>query len=216
MSMPVSDVDPTLRSIKPDGLPLAILVLSCVFLGLSIITVSLRTYIRIAKGAFGLDDKFMVLGCVSSCLASYSFRIASTDSGPDCLHRCHGFGDLRCAHRSRTFEQRSERMAAKRVPEVLYHLDPGIRLRPRNRQIVNLYHNHANCQHQNEHEDYSLRAPRCHMGVFLHHLHWDSPLLLTGQRHLDTNVSHNWQGDMCASTDIRYHRPHRYRFHHLD
>jgi hypothetical protein len=66
MSMPVSDVDPTIRSIKPDGLPLAILVLSCVFLGLSIMAVSARTYIRIAKGAFGLDDKFMVAGCVSS------------------------------------------------------------------------------------------------------------------------------------------------------
>jgi hypothetical protein len=65
MSMPVSNVDPNLRTITPDGLPLAILVLSTIFLGLSIITVSLRTYIRIIKGAFGLDDYFMVAGCVS-------------------------------------------------------------------------------------------------------------------------------------------------------
>jgi hypothetical protein len=66
--MPVSDVDPTLRWIKPDGLPLAILVLSCMFLGLSLIAVSLRSYIRIVKGAFGLDDWFMVAGTVSPLL----------------------------------------------------------------------------------------------------------------------------------------------------
>jgi hypothetical protein len=65
MSMPVSTVDPTLRTIKPDGLPLAILVLSSIFLGLSIVTVSLRTYVRIAKRAFGYDDAFMAVGCVS-------------------------------------------------------------------------------------------------------------------------------------------------------
>jgi hypothetical protein len=64
MSMPVSTVNPTLRTIKPDGLPLSILVLSSIFLGLSIITVSLRTYVRLAKRAFGYDDGFMVLGCV--------------------------------------------------------------------------------------------------------------------------------------------------------
>lgn len=66
MSMPVSTADPTARTITPNGLPLAILVISTVFLGLSIITVSLRTYIRIIKGSFGVDDGFMVAGCVST------------------------------------------------------------------------------------------------------------------------------------------------------
>jgi hypothetical protein len=58
-------VDPTARSIKPDGLPLAIVVLSSIFLGLSVIVVSLRTYIRLVKRTFGTDDGFMVAGCVS-------------------------------------------------------------------------------------------------------------------------------------------------------
>lgn len=78
MSMPVSNVDPTLRTITPDGLPLAILVLSTIFLGLSIITVSLRTYIRVVKGAFGLDDGFMCAGCVSLSI-QHPLKSAYTD-----------------------------------------------------------------------------------------------------------------------------------------
>ncbi|KAF1916849.1 hypothetical protein BDU57DRAFT_595411 [Ampelomyces quisqualis] len=70
MSMPVSNVDPSLKTITPDGLPLAIIVLSTIFLGLSIITVSLRTYIRIKKGTFGLDDCFMVAGCAAYTIAT--------------------------------------------------------------------------------------------------------------------------------------------------
>jgi hypothetical protein len=59
-----SKVDPAARTVIPDGLPLAILVLSSVLLGLSISAVSLRSYIRLVKGTFGLDDTFMVAGCV--------------------------------------------------------------------------------------------------------------------------------------------------------
>ncbi|KAH8717022.1 hypothetical protein GQ44DRAFT_742103 [Phaeosphaeriaceae sp. PMI808] len=65
MSFPGADVDPTLRIIRPDSaLPLTIIILSCIFLGLSITAVSLRTYIRTAKGTFGLDDGFIVVGCI--------------------------------------------------------------------------------------------------------------------------------------------------------
>jgi hypothetical protein len=52
------------RIITPDGLPLTIIILSCIFLGLSIVLVSLRTYIRLTKGTFGLDDAFVASGCV--------------------------------------------------------------------------------------------------------------------------------------------------------
>lgn len=58
------NVDPEARIIAPDGLPLTIIVVSCVFLGLSIIAVSLRTYVRLAKGTFGLDDAFVSIGTV--------------------------------------------------------------------------------------------------------------------------------------------------------
>ena len=60
------NVDPDARIITPDGLPLTIIIISCVFLGLSILAVSLRTYVRLAKGTFGADDAFMATGAVRS------------------------------------------------------------------------------------------------------------------------------------------------------
>lgn len=57
-------VDPDARIIAPDGLPLSIIIISCIFLGLSIVSVCLRTYVRLAKGTFGLDDAFMASGSV--------------------------------------------------------------------------------------------------------------------------------------------------------
>ena len=64
MATPVNDVDPSARLIAPDGLPLAIIVISSIFFALSIVTVALRTYIRIKKRIFGLEDAFMVVGTV--------------------------------------------------------------------------------------------------------------------------------------------------------
>ncbi|KAJ4992077.1 hypothetical protein SVAN01_02398 [Stagonosporopsis vannaccii] len=58
------NVDPDARIISPEGFPLTIIVTSCIFLGLSIIAVSLRTYVRLVKGTFGLDDAFMASGAV--------------------------------------------------------------------------------------------------------------------------------------------------------
>ncbi|KAF2626840.1 hypothetical protein BU25DRAFT_411368 [Macroventuria anomochaeta] len=59
-----ASVDPDARIIAPDGLPLTIIIISGVFLGLSVLAVSLRTYVRLAKGTFGLDDAFMASGAV--------------------------------------------------------------------------------------------------------------------------------------------------------
>ena len=72
MSASQSNVDPSARLLTPEGLPLAIIAISCIFLGLSLITVSLRTYIRYTKGIFGLDDAFMVIGTV--CLALHTLN----------------------------------------------------------------------------------------------------------------------------------------------
>lgn len=59
-----TSVDPDARIIALNGLPLTIVVFSCIFLGLSIVSVSLRTYTRFVKGTFGLDDAFMAGGTV--------------------------------------------------------------------------------------------------------------------------------------------------------
>jgi len=64
MAAPMNDVDLSARLIAPDGLPLAIIVISSIFFALSIVTVALRTYIRIKKRIFGLEDAFMVVGTV--------------------------------------------------------------------------------------------------------------------------------------------------------
>jgi hypothetical protein len=58
-------VDPRAKTIQLDGFPLVVVIFSCVFLALSIVAVSLRTYIRLVKGTFGVDDGFMVTGTVS-------------------------------------------------------------------------------------------------------------------------------------------------------
>jgi hypothetical protein len=53
------------RFIQPTGLPLAILIISCVFWILSVIGVSARTYTRIVTRALGVDDAFIIFGTVS-------------------------------------------------------------------------------------------------------------------------------------------------------
>lgn len=63
--MASNGVDPNARLIPLDGLPLAIVVVSLIFFFASIITVSLRTFIRLKKGIFGWEDGFMVIGTVS-------------------------------------------------------------------------------------------------------------------------------------------------------
>ncbi|KAF2845047.1 hypothetical protein T440DRAFT_523023 [Plenodomus tracheiphilus IPT5] len=63
-------IDPSERLIKPDGLPLAILIISSVFWVLSATTVSLRTYTRLVKGTCGLDDAFIIVGTVVYTVAT--------------------------------------------------------------------------------------------------------------------------------------------------
>ncbi|KAL0933894.1 uncharacterized protein CTRU02_210693 [Colletotrichum truncatum] len=57
-------VDPDLRMLPPVHLPLAIIIISCIFLVFSIICVGLRTRIRIVERTFGLDDGLMAAGTV--------------------------------------------------------------------------------------------------------------------------------------------------------
>jgi hypothetical protein len=76
--MASNNVDPSARLIALDGLPLAIVVISLIFFVASIVTVSLRTYIRLKKGIFGLEDTFMVIGTVSPLMQVRQHR--NTDS----------------------------------------------------------------------------------------------------------------------------------------
>jgi hypothetical protein len=80
MSTPTSDVDQSARLISPDGLPLAIIIISSIFFALSIVTVALRTFIRIKKGILGLEDVFMVIGTVCLSLRVFDLNFANVNS----------------------------------------------------------------------------------------------------------------------------------------
>jgi hypothetical protein len=62
--MATNAVDPAARLIVPTGLPLAIIIISSIFFAVSIVTVTLRTFIRLRRGLFGWEDAFMALGTV--------------------------------------------------------------------------------------------------------------------------------------------------------
>lgn len=57
-------VDPDLRILEPQGLPLAIIIVSSIFLVISVLCVGLRTRVRLVEGTFGLDDGLMLAGTV--------------------------------------------------------------------------------------------------------------------------------------------------------
>lgn len=59
-------VDPTLRLIQPVGLPLAVMSTSGVFVLLGLVFTTIRVHTRIVDHAFGLDDWFITIGCVST------------------------------------------------------------------------------------------------------------------------------------------------------
>lgn len=57
---------------EPDGFPLIVLSISFVFLALSMLTVGLRSYIRLSKNMFGIDDACLAAGAVSHSRATWS------------------------------------------------------------------------------------------------------------------------------------------------
>lgn len=53
------------RAVTPEGVALAILVASPTFLGLSILAVITRAYVRVLESTFSLDDCLLIGGLVS-------------------------------------------------------------------------------------------------------------------------------------------------------
>ena len=58
-------VSPDARSGAPEGVALAIMVVSPTFLGLSVLAVAARTYVRLTDGTFAADDCLLIGGLVS-------------------------------------------------------------------------------------------------------------------------------------------------------
>lgn len=72
----MATVDPNAKSVPLEGLSLSIVVVSLVFLFLSVLAVGARTYIRLTDRVFGLDDGLMLFGTIvyvaTVALSSYA------------------------------------------------------------------------------------------------------------------------------------------------
>lgn len=66
-------VEDDARTVALSGLSLAIFVVSLVCLGLSLLSVGLRTYIRVFDNVFGLDDGLILAGVVRLHLSPVIF-----------------------------------------------------------------------------------------------------------------------------------------------
>ncbi|KAI1246372.1 hypothetical protein MGN70_013271 [Eutypa lata] len=73
-------VDANLRFVQPEGLALAIIIVSLVFLFFSLLSVGIRIYIRQSDNALGLDD-WLVLGGVMGYVADVGLAIWAASSG---------------------------------------------------------------------------------------------------------------------------------------
>ena len=59
-------IDENARAVVLEGFPLTMTVLILVFLGLAVITVGIRTMVRVTDDTFGIDDWLIVAGLVSA------------------------------------------------------------------------------------------------------------------------------------------------------
>lgn len=59
-------IDENARAVVLEGFPLTMTVLILVFLGLAVITVGIRTMVRVTDDTFGIDDWLIVVGLVSA------------------------------------------------------------------------------------------------------------------------------------------------------
>lgn len=61
-------VDPTARFVKPEGVALAIVVISPIFLFFSVLSVAARIYVRATEKVTSIDD-YLLLGSLVSTIA---------------------------------------------------------------------------------------------------------------------------------------------------
>lgn len=170
MATPSNGVDPTARLIAPNGLPLAVIVLSSIFLFLSLVAVGLRTFVRIRKGTYALDDFFMTVGTVRliSPFVGRSFLLTLKS---DCVHTSHRASDIRVSCWAWETEFRTQPMADIPCHEVLHHLDLAVCGRTGDCQVVGVHDHSPDSIGQKVHEDNRLGVAGGYMGIVRCHLH---------------------------------------------
>lgn len=83
--------------------------------------------------------------------------------------------------------KRFECMAVLGSHEVLHHLDFDVRRRPCNGEVIHLYHDPTYCLHEESIGLHRLESARCDMGILLYYFPWNTALLPTSPRNLDSN-----------------------------
>lgn len=73
-------INEDVRFLRPTGLALAILVVSILCLAASVVSVALRTYLRLLERVFGVDDALILAGLV--CLPIHYVAVRSRS----CVH----------------------------------------------------------------------------------------------------------------------------------
>lgn len=71
-------INEDVRFLRPTGLALAIFVVSILCLAASVVSVGLRTYLRLLEHVFGIDDALIIAGLVWLPIHGVAVR-----SGPD-------------------------------------------------------------------------------------------------------------------------------------
>ena len=170
-----AEADPVGEYSRLDGLTTAIMVISCTFLGLSLIAISLRTYVRLSRSLFRLDDGFMIAGAVSYFLhrrwdRSISLASICSFQVPGILH-CSYLFDNKSPPRGYWKTRQAPRcVALKRGDKVLHHLDPHVCDRARDSQVLDLHDDFLRHRDTAQAAHRHICATSYDMGVLLYNL----------------------------------------------
>lgn len=144
-------IDLEARYVTPEGVALAIAIVSPAFLLLSILAVAARLVERLIEGLLSIDD-YLILGGTVCCklprnsaqnwnqtVSSHNTNIHILNVPPDNIRRRHKPSNLRHHPRRRHPKRPPQSHNAGRSNEVLHDLDPPLRRRPRAAQILHLH-----------------------------------------------------------------------------
>jgi hypothetical protein len=192
-----------------DGLTTAIMVISCTFLGLSLIAISLRTYVRLSRSLFRLDDGFMIAGVVSYFLhrrwdRSISLASICSFQVPGILH-CSYLFDNKSPPRGYWKTRQAPRcVALKRGDKVLHHLDPHVCDRARDSQVLDLHDDFLRHRDTAQAAHRHICATSYDMGVLLYNLRRRPAILSSSQCDMDSTRRMRTDIYLCHSRPCCY------------
>lgn len=217
------------RSVTFEGFPLVIVVILLVFLFFAILSVSVRTYVRMGDNAFGLDDGLLALALVSWAAEPptynlcrrppHTHKIKLTDKlgHLDNIHHRHCACNTWSLGRHRVQERQAQHMDAGRSRKVLHHLDYHIRRWRRSRQVLCVHHPDAHSSTIESVHVYRHLVPLgSDLGIILCHIFWHLDILQTRGGQLEHCLGHRGQSKLRRYGNSHWHKPHKYCHQHPD